>query len=153
MKTLELGWGDLSEVNKLDGNVVTIARKIVGTSDKHVTAIKGDFFSDVTIKEIIALGKFDCIRANYSLCFNSENIIQEKLPLILKTLKKGGVLIISDFQSNERTVSNRVNLDEEWFFDLIQKCVNNKFKIKRKEVFEEKHNHTHCIFQITANKA
>jgi SAM-dependent methyltransferase len=146
MKILELGWGDLSEVNLQKGDITTVAKKIVGKPAKHVTAIEGDFFDMQFHKD------FDRINANYSLCFNSKEIIEDRLPFILECLKKGGILTISDFQRSEQIVLKRTNLDSDWFFDILKRNINPEISILRKDIFEEVHNHSHSIFVIKVVK-
>ncbi len=146
MKIVELGCGNLDNISSLKGDIIAVDKKIVGKPRKNMKVVEGDFF-DITFKE-----RFDRINAHYSLCFNKKGVIESKFPYITSRLKKGGVLSIKDFQTDESIVLKRTNLDDSWFFDLLKKYVNPNFKIKRSKVFEESHNHTHLIFELIITK-
>ncbi len=130
----------------MSGEVVAIDKKITCQPAKHVSAIKGDYF-DMQLE-----GDFDLIYSNYSLCFNKQETIEQKLPLILSHLKPGGVFQVQDFHSGDKVVKKRTNLYATWFFDLVKKEVG-PFTLKDEKIFERGHNHEHWEFTLKAIKA
>ncbi len=107
--------------------------------------MEGDFF------DMSPEGDFDIIYANFSLCFNTREVIEKKLPNFLVHLKRKGVFQIKDFHTDDPVVKKRTNLHTEWFFDLVRKNVG-AFTFQDEIVFEEEHHHAHHIFTLRAVK-
>ena len=145
MSILDLGCGDLNELNEVTGEITAIDKKNIGTAAKHITFIQGDFFETEITED------FDLIRAHYSLCFNTREKIEKKLPQLLKHLKTGGILEIKDFHTSDQVVKKRTNLYDSWFFNLIKQIIG-PYQLNDEKVFEQEHGHEHRIFILRAKK-
>lgn len=154
---LELGSGDQKQAieiaSKITGNFVSIDKIRPDLfTDKNILFINDNFFNLESINNIIKDQKFDLIFSNYSLCFNRKESIIECLPYYFEKLSDNGIFYIVDFASNEEVVKKRTNLDDKWFFDLINTYFE-YFDLIREHIYEEEHGHNHKIFELIAHKS
>jgi trans-aconitate methyltransferase len=154
---LELGSGDQSDALQIlqifkKVKYFAIDRKNSEIKNSNISFINFDYFNINSIDKIIKNEQFNIVFSNYSLCFNKKDLIIELLPYYFKKIVPGGIFYLSDFTKNEQTVIKRTNLDDEWFFELINKYFKSYTILSKKTVYEKEHDHSHSIFDLIAYK-
>ena len=152
---IELGGGEGNDANWLCGKgvkeIIMIDKKSPeGSLNNGLKFVRRDFFNTDETKGELDDKEFDLLFSCYSICFNTRQQIEEKLPFYLEKIKKGGTFYLLDFNPNEQVVARRTNLWDGWFFSLLNKYFNH-FEIKTQEVYEKAHQHRHNIFELVCS--
>lgn len=157
-KMLELGAGDGSDFNFLCNKTGFIcsgdfkAPTNINLSDKCVF-VEGNFISDQVyekIRDSAEHGLFDVLYSAYSLCFNKKEKIETYLKKYFSLLKEDGIFCVADFTDHEEVVTNRTNLFDDWFTNLVLSNFKNLYLTKI-DMFEKEHNHSHHTFVLVAS--
>jgi len=152
---LELDSGDQNEaqkiINEINVRYFAIDKKEEKARDSKISLFNLDFFNVSQVDNVIKDIKFDLIFSNYSLCFNKKDIIVKFLPYYFNKIKPNGIFYLNDFSVDEQTVKKRTNLDDQWFFDLLNRYFKS-YTISRQTIYEKEHGHSHSIFELIASK-